>query len=462
MSDIDIRTNLSSEEQQRLAKIDKLDSNKKRKKLIFAAVTVVLISFFVLGTVFGGMYILSYEGTEALPEAPKDYMTLPVDEAEIFNSFAVLTEETKNYAGTKLDISFDVSVPDDSVVITGDNADNVKPLFSYVKSSVVSLISSFYDSERVSGQYGTDFSELLYGTDFTTGDANAELIFNEETDKDVRFVFTFDEKAFSEDGKIADIFSTDVAAQVKDGIREKLSVMADITDINTEYKSFVIDAGIDREKNVIRGTSLKRICEISCRLEFIGDYSDFGTLDVSFVLELSKNYSFTRAEMYFTQDVFYVTKGASDEIKTKIISDESPADCVITYTSSDTSVLSVDGRFFKAHKVSSEPVILTAEYVYNGVTYTDTCEFYVIVPVEGVKQNEKEVSLKKGETKSLSVTISPDDATLTEVYWFTTDENIVSVDENGVISANNTGSAVVYCITLNGNYKASCAVNITE
>ena len=51
-----------------------------------------------------------------------------------------------------------------------------------------------------------------------------------------------------------------------------------------------------------------------------------------------------------------------------------------------------------------------------------------------IKQNEKEVTLKKGESKSLSVTISPEDATLTRVYWFSTDENIVSVDENGKIT----------------------------
>lgn len=462
MSDIDIRSNLSSEEQQRLAKIDKLDANKKRKKLIFAAVTAVLISFFVLGTVFGGMYILSYEGTETLPEAPKEYMPLPDEEAEILNTFVSLTEETKNYKGTKLDVSFNVNIPDDSIVISGEKADSISPLFFHVKSSVVSLISSLYDSQRAVGEYGTDFSGLLYDTGFTAEDAEAEVVYNEESERDAKIVFTFDEKAYSEDGIIAEVFSTDIFSDIKAAVTDKLSDMVNITDITAEYNSFVLEAGVDREKGIINGASLRRTCLVSCRLEFIGDYSDFGTLDMSFTLELSKNYGFTRAEIYFAQDVFYVTKGASDEIKTKIISDESPAECIITYTSSDTDILSVDGRFFKAHKVSDQPVTLTAEYVYNGVTYTDSCEFYVIVPVEGVKQNEKEVTLKKGESKSLSVTVSPEDATLTRVYWFSTDENIVSVDENGVISAKNAGSASVYCITLDGNYKASCAVNITE
>ncbi len=460
MSDTDIRSNLSEKEQERLAKIDKLDANSKRKKIILAVVAAILILFFVLGTIFGGMYILSYEGTQALPEKEKDYMPLPVVQADTFTSFTKLTDETKKYDSIKLDISFDVNIPDDSIVISGDKAEIVSPVFSHIKGSVVSLISGLYEDERVGGKYGTDFSELLYSVDFTSEDATAEVVYNDETDRNVKYVFTFDEASFGEDSKIAEIFSTGIMSQVKDGVSDKLAEMVNITDIQVQYNSFVINADIDREKKVISGASLSRVCSVECSLEFIGEYAEFGTLELCFDLELSKNYRFTRAEMYFTQDAFYVTKGASDEIKTKIISDESPADCVITYTSSDPSILSIDGRFFKANKVSAEPVTVTAEYTYNGVTYTDSAEFYVIVPVEGVKQNEKEVSLKIGESKTLSVTVSPDDATLTKVYWFSTDENIVIVDENGVITAKAAGNASVYCITFDGNYKSSCAVEV--
>ena len=461
MSDTDIRSNLSEKEQERLAKIDKLDANNKRKKIILAVVAAILILFFVLGTIFGGMYILSYEGTQALPEEQKDYLPLPPAQTLTFDSFVNLSNETKKYDSTKLDISFDVSIPDESVVISGDKAENVKPLFSHIKSSVVSLISDSYDSERVKGEYGTDFSSLLYSTDFNENDARAEVVYDDETDRNVRYVFTFDEASFVEDSKIAEIFSTGIMSQVKDGVSDKLAEMVNITDIQVQYNSFVINADIDREKKVISGASLSRACNVECSLEFIGEYAEFGTLELCFDLELSKNYRFTRAEIYFTQDAFYVTKGASDEIKTKIISDESPADCVITYTSSDPSILSIDGRFFKANKVSADPVTVTAEYTYNGVTYTDSAEFFVIVPVEGVKQNEKEAALKIGESKALSVTVSPDDATLTKVYWFSTDENIVTVDENGVITAKAAGNASVYCITFNGNYKSSCAVEVT-
>ena len=68
MDEKDIRSTLTEEERQRLEKIDRIDSNQKRKKVIIAAVTITLIAIFALGTVFGAKYILSYEGTAPMPD----------------------------------------------------------------------------------------------------------------------------------------------------------------------------------------------------------------------------------------------------------------------------------------------------------------------------------------------------------------------------------------------------------
>ena len=77
-----------------------------------------------------------------------------------------------------------------------------------------------------------------------------------------------------------------------------------------------------------------------------------------------------------------------------------------------------------------------------------------------MKVSEKELVLSKGEKFTQNAVISPENATLTTVYWFTTDENVASVDDNGVITANNEGSAEIYCITLDGNYKSACKVTV--
>lgn len=456
MSELDIRSGLSVEEIQRLERIDRIDSNKKRKKLIFAGVTVVLILFFVLGTVFGGMHILSYEGTQALPPGEVSYPALPLSEKEIIDSFISLTKDTESFDSIKLDVSFDVNVPDDSISLEGENAENTLPLLSHIRSSAVSVISDMYSSQRHSGKYGEDFSGNLYNIGFTADEVEAEYKIGEENENDLEYIFNFG----AEENITDKVFSMDAAEDVISLMTEKLGTMAEISGIKRNYESFVMTAKISREENILTGVEQKRICNVTVPLEFVGEYASLGEMTLSFKLELTKRFNFTRVKIYFYEDVFYIEKGSSDELKAKVITDQSPADIDIVFTSSAPEILSVDGSFYKGEKVSEKPVTVTAEYTYNGITYKDSCEYYVRIPVEGVKLEEKEISLKTGETKNMVAVISPHEATLKNVFWFTTDENTVSVDENGVITAKAEGSASVYCITLDGNFKSSCIVEV--
>ena len=80
-----------------------------------------------------------------------------------------------------------------------------------------------------------------------------------------------------------------------------------------------------------------------------------------------------------------------------------------------------------------------------------------------VTVTEKELSLKVGDTHEMSAVISPDDATLTQVYWLTDNADVAEVDkESGIVVAKKAGTANVYCITLDGNFKSGCAVVISE
>lgn len=464
MNDMDIRSGLSEEERKRLEKIDRIDSNKNRKKIIIAAVTAVLILFFAGGTVFGGIHILSYEGTGTLPEKETDYPEIPADNEDILSSFDSLIKDTMNFNGIKLDVSFSVSLADDTVEIEGDNAENVKAALEHIKSSVISLLSSEYESQRYSGKYGEDFSDMLLRTDLLKENVEIKAFAEEENQNNLKYVFTFDESSFGNpDEKILnDVFCLDEAEKVMTSFSEKTASVAKVGEMKRSYDEFIMTANIDRLKNELINIEQKRVCNIVLPLEFTGEYEDFGELTLSFKLVFTKVFNFTRVQFFFRDDVFYIEKGSSDEFKTKVISDQSPAEIEISFSSSDPSVISVDGSFYKGESVSAEPITVTGTYTYNGITYEDTCLFYVRIPVESVKVKEKEINLKKGETKSAEVTFSPENATVTKLYWFSSDENIASVDENGVITAISSGSADVYCITQDGNYKTTCTVTITE
>ncbi len=66
----------------------------------------------------------------------------------------------------------------------------------------------------------------------------------------------------------------------------------------------------------------------------------------------------------------------------------------------------------------------------------------IISPVED--------GLEKGDTAELSAIVTPDNATYPQVYWKSSDPNVISVDETGVVEAKALGSAVITAYTEDG------------
>lgn len=82
-----------------------------------------------------------------------------------------------------------------------------------------------------------------------------------------------------------------------------------------------------------------------------------------------------------------------------------------------------------------------------------------------VKQNgtsltidRSELSLELGKTVRLTATLLPENST-EKVSWSSTNNNVVSVDENGVLTPKRIGQAAVYAYTSSG-LKASCTVTV--
>lgn len=80
--------------------------------------------------------------------------------------------------------------------------------------------------------------------------------------------------------------------------------------------------------------------------------------------------------------------------------------------------------------------------------------------VESSRMNRRKLTLTVGEAEKRKVKISPSNATVKTVKWYTTDENIVTVDSDGNIKAVAKGTATVYTLTDDGYYKSSCEVSV--
>jgi len=90
------------------------------------------------------------------------------------------------------------------------------------------------------------------------------------------------------------------------------------------------------------------------------------------------------------------------------------------------------------------------KYVYDedSGTFTESADVstqFPVVPVSDIKLNAGKVELRDGDTFQLIVTVQPEDATFKAVAFSSSDDTIISVDENGLIMALNPGTATITC-----------------
>ena len=86
----------------------------------------------------------------------------------------------------------------------------------------------------------------------------------------------------------------------------------------------------------------------------------------------------------------------------------------------------------------------------------------LIVQVESVDIYDKSVEMNDNETYQLSALILPENASYKTLLWQSSDEDIATVDENGLVTSyDNSGTVEISATTCDGsNLKASCTVTV--
>ena len=80
--------------------------------------------------------------------------------------------------------------------------------------------------------------------------------------------------------------------------------------------------------------------------------------------------------------------------------------------------------------------------------------------VTDITLSDTNVTLTVGETRKLTATIAPADATNKNIVWNSSDESVVTVDQNGNVTAVGGGTAIIFVETADGRISKGCVINV--
>lgn len=84
------------------------------------------------------------------------------------------------------------------------------------------------------------------------------------------------------------------------------------------------------------------------------------------------------------------------------------------------------------------------------------------VAVTGVTMSQKTASMNVGDTKVITGTVAPANATNQAVTYKSSDEKVATVAENGTVTAVAEGSADITATTADGGFTDKCVVTVTK
>ncbi len=131
----------------------------------------------------------------------------------------------------------------------------------------------------------------------------------------------------------------------------------------------------------------------------------------------------------------------------------------VTWTSSNNTVATVNAAgIVNAKALGTAIITATSEDGNKTATYTLTVS---AINVTGVTLNATSGTLSVGQTRQLTATIAPLNATNKQVTWTSSNTNIATVSSNGIIKAVAAGSATITVKSVDGNKTANFNLTVS-
>lgn len=260
------------------------------------------------------------------------------------------------------------------------------------------------------------------------------------------------------------VISKNFPARTDAEIRELLGSELDnaqyeIGKIETVPENLELNFRINRQTGELTYLDYKKDMTAKADVAFKGSFAPLGKTAIEAKLSERFKNEFTWPALTLSEEEKIIEPKKSDNL-TATLTCSDPTKPVVTWSSSNEDVVTIDDEgYMKAGKQAGESTV-TATFEFNGKTYSDTCLIKVVVPVESMKISKRSIKLGVGETKQLDAKVSPAKATVQTKTWYTEDEKIATVDENGLVTAVSGGTVTVYALSDDGYFKSSCEVTV--
>lgn len=128
----------------------------------------------------------------------------------------------------------------------------------------------------------------------------------------------------------------------------------------------------------------------------------------------------------------------------------------VDWSSSDEAIAIVD-IFGNVTKLAKGEVTITATTT-DGSNLSASCIVRDEISAESITLNEVSLELIENETFQLTATVYPEDTTDKTILWTSSDENIATVDEDGMVKGVSVGVAIITAAC--GEATASCEITV--
>lgn len=128
--------------------------------------------------------------------------------------------------------------------------------------------------------------------------------------------------------------------------------------------------------------------------------------------------------------------------------------------SSDTAIFTVEDNYESLHAVKIGEASLNITIPAGSSEKKFEIPVHVVTKVTGVTLDRTEAAVDRGSSIQLHAEVLPEDATVRDVIWSSSDSGIASVDSEGNVTGKKAGTAVITATTKDGGFTASCTVTV--